>query len=118
MGKGCRRGAAWLGSIVDSKTVSCPDSGDVITGVAFADYGTASGSCGAFRTDTDCSFNCLETVEDLCVGKPSCTVEAPPSDPGAGSSCPAGDDPAWIAAALHPTVQTDIEEWAHGIFTI
>jgi len=59
----------------DSVTLTCP-TGQIITSVDFASYGTPTGTCGAFATG-DCSTASSETlVQSLCVGQSSCVVQA------------------------------------------
>ncbi len=59
----------------NSLTLSCP-SGQLITGVNFASYGTPNGSCGSFSTGS-CNANSSESVvSTACKGKNNCTVYA------------------------------------------
>ncbi len=59
----------------NSLTLNCP-SGQVITEVNFASYGTPGGSCGSFTTGSCNASNSLSVVSDACEGKNSCTVYA------------------------------------------
>jgi len=56
-------------------TISCPGGG-VITGVAFASFGTPAGSCAAGFTRGACdAANSTAIVTAACVGKPSCVID-------------------------------------------
>jgi pectate lyase len=59
----------------ESLTLSCP-SGQVVTGVEFASYGTPSGSCGSFSNSQCNASNSVSVVKEACVGMASCTVKA------------------------------------------
>jgi len=56
-------------------TLSCGGGANTITGVAFASFGTPTGSCaGGFAVDSSCNAaNSSSVIAALCVGKPSCT---------------------------------------------
>lgn len=54
--------------------LSCP-SNAVITGVVFASYGTATGSCNSFAYG-NCHSSSSATVLSACVGQSSCSVNA------------------------------------------
>lgn len=58
-----------------SVSLSCP-SGQVVSKVAFASYGTPSGSCGAFKVGSCNASNSLSKVSSSCLGKASCKVSA------------------------------------------
>jgi hypothetical protein len=55
--------------------LACP-SGQVITSVVFAGYGTPSGACGAFAAGACASPDAVTLVRTFCVGRQSCTVSA------------------------------------------
>ncbi len=49
--------------------------GGTISKVAFASYGTPTGSCGSFKVDPSCnSPNSVSVVEGLCLNKASCSI--------------------------------------------
>jgi alpha-L-rhamnosidase len=57
--------------------VTCPGSGNVITGISFADYGTPVGSCSTgFATGQCGSASAPSIVSKLCVGKQTCSIVA------------------------------------------
>lgn len=50
--------------------------GDEVTGIAYASYGTPTGSCGSYVT-SDCDATTLVAqVAAACLGKNDCTVDA------------------------------------------
>jgi len=55
--------------------LSCP-SGQTIGRIAFASYGTPSGTCGSFVKSTCHAATSQSVVERACLGKASCTVAA------------------------------------------
>jgi hypothetical protein len=65
----------------------CP-TGQVITTVKFASFGTPGGSCATgFTVDKTCNaFSSVATVKAYCVGKASCTIQASP-DVFGGDPC-------------------------------
>jgi len=56
-------------------TVTCP-AGSVITSIAYASYGLPTGSCGSFTNGTCHSATSQLMVEQRCLGKTTCTVNA------------------------------------------
>ena len=59
--------------------LTCCESTATIDSVGFADWGTPSGSCGAFKASNCSSANqALAWVESLCLGKRSCTLKPYP----------------------------------------
>lgn len=53
----------------------CPSSGQLISSIKFASFGTPKGKCGSFihghcKTDT-----AISVVEQVCIGRQSCSVE-------------------------------------------
>jgi hypothetical protein len=58
-----------------SLTLNCP-SGEVITRVNFASYGTPGGSCSAFTTGSCNAGSSVSVVADACEGMNSCTLYA------------------------------------------
>ena len=56
-------------------TFTCPPGGSV-TAVAFASFGTPTGSCaGGFATSSCNSANSTAILAAACVGQPSCTID-------------------------------------------
>jgi hypothetical protein len=55
--------------------LACP-SGQVITGVTFASYGTPKGSCGSFAKSSCDASDSVSVVSGACLGKSSCTIAA------------------------------------------
>ncbi|MFL5814061.1 MAG: hypothetical protein ACJ763_10835 [Bdellovibrionia bacterium] len=55
--------------------VSCP-SGQVISSISFASYGTPTGSCGSFAVSSCNASTSKSVVQSACVGKASCQVSA------------------------------------------
>jgi hypothetical protein len=69
-------------------TLACP-SGQTISAVGFASYGTPSGSCGAFTTNTCNASRSVSVVSSACIGKSTCKVSANKStfgDPCVGTT--------------------------------
>lgn len=71
-------------------TLSCPgDTSNTIVAVAFASFGTPTGSCGGgggFAVNASCNAaNTSAIIAGLCVGQHSCTV--PSSDQVYGDPC-------------------------------
>ena len=60
------------------QTITCPGgASNVIQAVAFASFGTASGSCGNYTADAACNAaNSTAIVSALCLGKSSCVVNS------------------------------------------
>lgn len=59
--------------------LSCPKVGTTIqkiSSVSFASYGTAKGSCGAFKVSTCNASVSKKIVQAACLGKTSCAVQA------------------------------------------
>lgn len=65
--------------------LACPQ-GQTIASVAFASYGTPTGSCGVFETSTCDATTSVARVEDICVGRASCSV--PANNGQFGDPCP------------------------------
>ncbi len=65
-------------------TLSCP-AGKVITSVSFASYGTPAGSCGSFSTGSCHAASSASVVNNACLNKASCTVNA--TNPVFGDPC-------------------------------
>ena len=68
--------------------LACP-SGQTIASVAFASYGTPSGSCGAFIAGTCNASKSVSVVSSACNGKSTCRVSANSStfgDPCVGTT--------------------------------
>jgi pectate lyase len=59
----------------NSLMLICP-SGQVITEIKFASYGTPGGSCGSFTAGSCNASNSVSVVSDACKGMNSCTVYA------------------------------------------
>jgi O-glycosyl hydrolase len=59
----------------ETATLACP-SGQTISSVGFASYGTPSGSCGSLSVGTCHASNSASVVSSACVGKTSCSVAA------------------------------------------
>jgi hypothetical protein len=57
-----------------SGTLSCPQG--KISGITFASYGNAKGSCGSYSVGTCNASSTLNQVKTACVGKASCTLAA------------------------------------------
>ena len=70
-------GAHVCGTGAENQNVvlTCP-SGQVITAVVYAGYGTTTGSCGAFTAGACRSADAVDVVRPFCVGRQSCTVSA------------------------------------------
>lgn len=65
--------------------LACP-IGSYISNVAFASYGTPTGTCSDLTVNSSCHVNSsLEIVSDLCVGERECNVAA--SSEVFGDSC-------------------------------
>jgi hypothetical protein len=58
-----------------SVTLTCP-TGQTITAIDFASYGTPNGSCGSFTTSGCDAATSVSTVTNTCKGLNSCTVQA------------------------------------------
>src|SRR5215471_8679648 len=56
-----------------SLDLACPD-GQTIASIAFASYGTPSGSCGSFAQGVCDASQTIAIIQNECVGKPSCSV--------------------------------------------
>jgi hypothetical protein len=56
-------------------TLACP-SGQIISSVGFASYGTPSGHCGAFTASTCNASRSVSVVSSVCIGKSTCRVSA------------------------------------------
>ena len=68
--------------------LNCSGQG-VIKAITFANYGTPTGGCGSGFTPGNCSaVDSLDVVKRLCVGKPSCAVNASNSMFGGADPCP------------------------------
>ncbi|KAH9321654.1 hypothetical protein KI387_016293, partial [Taxus chinensis] len=53
----------------------CPSSGQVISSIKFASFGTPRGKCGSF-THGHCKANtAMSILEQACIGRQSCSVE-------------------------------------------
>ena len=75
--------------------LECPSGGTIAT-VAFASFGTPTGSCTSAFARSSCSAaNSTSVVESLCVGKASCMV--PPSPSSSAQNGPNGQ-PSPLAA--------------------
>src|SRR5437660_1490819 len=59
----------------ENAVVKCP-SGRIVTGVIFASYGTATGSCGSFATSSCNASDSGAVVSNNCLGRSSCTLSA------------------------------------------
>jgi hypothetical protein len=62
-----------------TQTLSCPEAGQNVYHVLFADYGTPSGNCSAgFQVDPTCttSASAVARAKLLCLGKPGCALES------------------------------------------
>jgi len=59
----------------DNVAMACP-SGQVITGVVFAGYGTPGGACGTFTAGSCNAADAADVVKALCVGRSTCTIPA------------------------------------------
>ena len=70
-------GGTVCGSAPENATVTllCP-SGQTISGIDFASYGTPGGSCGAFTTGSCQATSSSSVVSSACLGRSSCTVPA------------------------------------------
>lgn len=59
--------------------LACPP-GEVISSIAFASFGTPTGSCGtppSFKVDSKCNSNhSMSVLTALCMGKADCTISA------------------------------------------
>lgn len=67
-------------------SVEC-QSGQVVTDVVFASFGTPTGSCGTYEAGPSChASNSTTVVEKLCLGKQSCVI--PVLDSTFGDPCP------------------------------
>ncbi|KAK1260355.1 Beta-galactosidase 15 [Acorus gramineus] len=72
----------------NTMTLAC-QAGHTISGVTFASYGDAQGSCGNFTTGSCEASGVFELVQQACVGKETCSIDV--SDEVFGSSgCEAG----------------------------
>ncbi len=58
-----------------SATVSCP-SGQTISSIVFASFGTPAGTCGSFSDGSCNASQSTSIVQAACVGQSSCTVGA------------------------------------------
>ncbi|KAH9321651.1 hypothetical protein KI387_016290, partial [Taxus chinensis] len=55
--------------------LQCPSSGQIISSIKFASFGTPSGECGSY-THGDCKTNnAISIVDQACIGHESCSVE-------------------------------------------
>jgi hypothetical protein len=66
------------GSVAEGASLSlgCP-SGQIVSAVAFASYGTPAGSCGGTPTAGTCHApGSIVAVRSACVGRPICSVQA------------------------------------------
>ncbi|KAL3824445.1 hypothetical protein ACJIZ3_020474 [Penstemon smallii] len=66
--------------------LSC-DSGQKISSIKFASFGTPEGACGNFRQGSCHAFHSYDVFERYCVGQQSCTVPVTPEIFG-GDPCP------------------------------
>lgn len=70
----------------NNAVATCP-SGQVISAVDFASYGSPTGTCGAFKTSSSCNAsNSLSVVKTACIGKASCSLTA--DNNAFGDPCP------------------------------
>ncbi len=65
-------GTADEGAVI---TLACK-SGQIIDRIVFASYGAPTGACGAFATGTCNATTSVSVVEQLCLGRASCSVPA------------------------------------------
>ena len=62
-------------------TLNCPTTGQVITSIDYATYGTGTGSCATGFTDGSCaSPNAYGQISSICLGQASCVVNTNPSN--------------------------------------
>lgn len=59
----------------EALSISCP-SGQVISAIAFASYGTPTGSCGSYAAGSCNASNSLSAVSQACEGKTNCSLRA------------------------------------------
>eukprot|EP00039_Didymoeca_costata_P007980 m.106752 g.106752 ORF g.106752 m.106752 type:complete len:1146 (-) comp13901_c0_seq1:23-3460(-) len=57
------------------QSLSCGQSGGVITKVDFASFGRPIGGCGFFGVDVGCHADVLGMVANACVGNSECTLD-------------------------------------------
>ena len=67
--------------------VNCSDRG-VIEQIVFADYGIPTGDCGSFQKGNCSAANSMAVVKHMCLGKPSCTINASSAQFGYKDPCP------------------------------
>uniref|UniRef100_A0A0C9RYA0 Beta-galactosidase n=1 Tax=Wollemia nobilis TaxID=56998 RepID=A0A0C9RYA0_9CONI len=53
----------------------CPSSGQVISSIKFASFGTPKGECGSFKHGRCKSNTAMPIVQQACIGHESCSVE-------------------------------------------
>ena len=91
--------AAELGPV----TLSCDAAGSTIAMVKFADFGTPTGACGTFKSNSSCSSaaNTTALVSSLCIGKANCTIS--PAQLSATTSCGSGAKLVFVVEAACTT---------------
>ncbi|KAL6907545.1 hypothetical protein ACP4OV_002584 [Aristida adscensionis] len=65
--------------------LECPKSGQVISSIKFASFGTPSGTCGSFNHGECSSSQALAVVQEACIGVSSCSM--PVSSESFGDPC-------------------------------
>ncbi|KAL8092369.1 beta-galactosidase 8 isoform X1 [Apium graveolens] len=56
-------------------SLECPHSGQVISKIKFASFGTPNGICGSFSHGQCSSKKALSIVQKACIGSKSCSIE-------------------------------------------
>ena len=78
-GGGSAPSSPFCGSVINLQDLTLACDTGVISGIAFASYGTPSGACGSWAVNASCnSANSTSVVSALCLGKQTCTVTAGP----------------------------------------
>eukprot|EP00049_Salpingoeca_infusionum_P004897 m.85347 g.85347 ORF g.85347 m.85347 type:complete len:861 (+) comp12777_c1_seq1:143-2725(+) len=113
----CASQAQWISGVKDTRcgtvsegevlAVSCP-FGTVISGVTFANFGKASGTCGAYRPSTCNVAGTKGVVEDLCVGQSECTIAASTSLFGKSRCVERAELTVQVECAAGPSFNEDV----------
>ncbi|TVU47699.1 hypothetical protein EJB05_07306, partial [Eragrostis curvula] len=77
--------------------LECPKTGEVISSIKFASFGTPSGTCGSY-SHGKCSSQALAVVQEACIGVSSCSV--PVSSTNFGDPCSGVTKSLAVEAAL------------------
>jgi len=96
-------------------TLTCPPS-YVVKEIQFASFGTPTGTCGNYSTNTSCnSANSLNIVNSQCLGKNSCSIPATNAFFG-GDPCPNVVKELVVQASCLPSIATSpTTSWAYQV---